>query len=132
MIADHRGRGRTEQDRTSGHLRPQHGQIAAIVAQAVLLLVGRFVFLVDNDDAEMLQRRKDRRPRSQHHFGRGRKNRLPLVETLAVTETAVQHRQLRPESGIKMGLELGGQGDFRHQHQRRFCLGSRACCTAWR
>ena len=38
----------------------QHGQIAAAVAQAVLLLVGRFVLLVDNNQAEVGKRRKHR------------------------------------------------------------------------
>ena len=89
-----------------------------MVAQAVVLLVGRLVFLVHDDQTHLLQRRKHRRTRTEHHPGLAAEHALPLVEPLAVSQAAVQHGQQVAEATVEMGFELRGQGDLRHEHKR--------------
>ena len=89
-----------------------------MVAQAVVLLVGWLVFLVHDDQTHLFQRREHRRTRTEHHPGLAAEHALPLVEPLAVSQTAVQHGQQVAEAAVKMGFELRGQGDLRHEHER--------------
>ncbi len=41
-------------------------QIAGVIAGRFLLFIGRFVFLIQNDQADIVDRRKDCRTRSDH------------------------------------------------------------------
>ena len=51
--------GRPQHDGSALQLGAQHGEVASMVARAVLLLVGRIVLLVHDDEAEILHRGKD-------------------------------------------------------------------------
>ncbi len=58
-----RGRRRQHHD-AAGEPRPDHGQVARIVAEALLLLVGCVVLLVDDDETAPRQRREHRGARA--------------------------------------------------------------------
>ena len=73
LAADHvlqgleRGRRRAEHDGHAGALRAQDGEVARRIAEAALVLLERrVVFLVDDDDAEIGDRREHRRARAEH------------------------------------------------------------------
>ena len=44
---------RGEHDRDVGATRANHGHVAGVITHAVLLLVGRIVLLIDDDEAEL-------------------------------------------------------------------------------
>ena len=89
-----------------------------MVAEALLVLVGGVVLLVDHDDSEVLERSEERAART-HRDGRiARAQALPLLEALARAESAVQDRHPVSEAGPQPRHELVRQGDLRHQQQR--------------
>ena len=55
-----RGRGTAQQHRNAQRLGPDQGEIARVVTDAVLLLVAAVVFLVDDQQAGLGQRREHR------------------------------------------------------------------------
>ncbi len=64
-----RRRGRAEHDRHAALACPPHRDIARRVAHAFLLLVGRVVLLIDQDQPQTRQRREHRQPRAEHNVG---------------------------------------------------------------
>ena len=54
------GRGRDQDDRRRLQPGAYHGHVAGVVDHALLLLEGRFMFLVDDDEAETRERQKER------------------------------------------------------------------------
>jgi hypothetical protein len=58
---DRRRRGR-KRNRDVCNARAHHGHVARVIAHAVLLLVGRVMLLVDDDEAEVGIRQEQRRP----------------------------------------------------------------------
>lgn len=86
-----RGRGRTQHHRHIQVVRPPHRQIARRIAQAVLLLVGRVVFFIDDDQAQLGQRREYRHARAQQHARLAALGARPRIQPLAVGQAAVHH-----------------------------------------
>ena len=120
--AFHRGRGAAENDCASFALRPQNGHIPGVVARRLLLLVGPFVFFIDNDDAEPFQRREDSASRADDDAGPSGMDLAPFVVAFAAREMAVEDGDLTLNLG-EPGLEslngLWRERDLRHQNQRR-------------
>ena len=76
------------------------------------------MLFVDDDDAEIFKRRKQRGA-SAYHNGRFAVFRLqPGRETFAVIESGVQHFHRRIKALAKTGDSLRRQADLRHHHQR--------------
>ena len=98
-----------------------------MVAGRLLLLVGVLVFLVHDDQAERLDRRKDGRARADDNARAALANLVPLVMPLAGGQMAVQHRHQRLQrAGAEPRLEaldgLRRERNFRHEHDRAFAL----------
>ncbi len=101
------GRGATQhQDGAmpAGQL-PGHG--AAVVARHGVLLVGRLVLLVHDDEAHPQQGREERRARPHGYPGLTAPEALPLVKALALRQGAVQHRHLTAEARRDAPKNLG-------------------------
>src|SRR6185312_7494192 len=73
--------------------------LARMIARRLALLVARLVLLVDHDRADVLERRKDRGPRTDGDALASLAKGEPFVITHAVAERAVKHRDLIAEQG---------------------------------
>jgi hypothetical protein len=80
------------------------------------------VLLVHDDRAEVLERRKDRRPRSDRDSLPTLLEREPFVVPLAVAQRAVEDRDLVAEDGAEPIDRLRSERDLRHEHDRRLSL----------
>ena len=127
VVALQRGRGRAEHDRRPFHLAAHDGHVARVVARRLLLLVGVLVLLVHDDQAQRLDRRKDRRARADGDPRAALADLVPFVVPLAGGQMAVQHRHQRLQrTGAEPRLEpldgLRRERNFRHQHNRALAL----------
>ena len=101
----------------------QHGDIAAVVARDVFLLVGVLVLLIDEDEAEVRQRREDGGARADDDAGDALADAVPFVEALALGEVRVQHGDLvlhGGEAGFEAADGLGREGNFRNEDEDGF------------
>ena len=89
VIALHRRRRRSEDDERARPLTADDGDVAAVVARALVLLVRGVVLLVDDNQADLFERREDGRPRADDDVDVAAADALPLIVTLAVGEAAV-------------------------------------------
>ena len=115
------GRRRAAQDRHGVHQAgPDHRHVPRMVERRVVeLLVGRFVFLVDDDQAEVGQRGE--------HGGAGAHDDAvvpgagppPGVVPLSRGQAAVQDGHEIPEMGAELPHGLRGQGELRDEHDGR-------------
>ena len=103
----------------AGALRAQDREIARRVAKAALLLLERgVVFLVDDHDAEIRDRREHRRARAEHDARLARQALAPGRQPLGVGQRGVQQRQRHGEALAEARHQLRRETDLRHQHQR--------------
>ena len=113
-----RGRGRTEHDGNLQLPGAPHGQVARRIAQAFLLLVGRVVFLVDDDQFQFRQGRQDGQPGAEHDARLALVGGQPVQHALAFGQAAVQGGQHDAgKARADIAFQLGRQIDFRHQDQ---------------
>ena len=75
-----------------------------------LLFVGRFVFFIDNDESEILQRREYCAARADHDPGAAGMNLVPFIVAFALGQVTVQN-----SNGI---LRLG-ESPFEALHRLR-------------
>ena len=83
VITLERRRRGSEQDDALLHLRTHDRDVARMVTRRFLLFVGRFVLLIDDDQPEILERRKDRAARTDHDPRAARLNLVPFIVALA-------------------------------------------------
>ena len=88
----------------------------------LVLLVGRLVLLVDDDDAQVHRRGEQRAPRADHHVGQAVPDVPPLVEPLPLGQAMVQHCNPAGESGLDDANRLRRQRDLRNQIDRLLAL----------
>ena len=113
-----RRRGRAKHDGNRQALRAGQREVARGVAEAFLLLVRGVVFLVDDDQPGVGERREDRGPRPDHDGGLAAARRTPGPQPLDVGQRRVQHGEWHGEARRETGNQLRRQRDLRHQHQR--------------
>ena len=75
------------------------------------------MLLVDDDQAEPLERREDRRPRADDDVDVAAADALPLIVALAVGQAAVLDRDAVAERLAEQRGDGRRQRDLRHQHQ---------------
>ena len=112
-----RRRRRAEHHRASAEPPERHREIARVIADALFLLVGRVVLLIDDDQAGVVQRCEDRRARTDHH-ARSRRSARPSSPSSARRRSARYGASPAsvPKRCAKRPHDLIGQRDFRHQH----------------
>ena len=76
------------------------------------------MLLVDDDQADLLERREHGRARADDDVDVAAADPLPLVVALAVGEAAVLDGDALAERLAEQGGGGRGQGDLRHEHQR--------------
>ncbi|MNZ58589.1 hypothetical protein D3C78_766030 [compost metagenome] len=112
-----RGGGRAEQDWDAGAMGPHHRQIPRVVAKTILLLEGAVVFLVDDDDAEVLERGEHRGAGADQDGGAAVAAGEPGIEPLPVVHGGVHRHHGHLEAAPEAVDGLGGEAYFRHHHQ---------------
>ena len=119
---------RREDDGRAGSTGAHQRHGASVVARVGLLLVRDLVLLVDHDQAEVAQRRQDRRARADQH------TRLPALEALpdpcplALRQPRVQHLDESTKAPPHARRRLGSQRDLGHEDDHATALLERVCC----
>ena len=112
-------RGRAGDEHRPGVARAPGGDAAGVVARVALVLVAGVVLLVDDDQAEVGQRREDRRAGAHADPRRPAAQAHPLVVALAVGELGVQDRDGVAEARDEARHDLRGQRDLGDEHEHR-------------
>src|SRR6185369_7426563 len=88
------------------------------VAEAVLLLVGRIVLLVDDDQAEARDRREEGGAGADDRPGLAAPDAPPLRPSLARPERAVQHGDRVAQAAADAIEQLMRERDLRNEEER--------------
>ena len=108
----------SQHDRDAMAGRARHGQVASRVPEALLLLVGRVMLLVDDDDAEARQRGEHGGARADHDGRRAGAGGPPRGQALGVGHRRVERDDGDGQSAAEACDQLRREGDFRNQHHR--------------
>ena len=103
-------------------LRADDCNIARVIARRFLLFVGCFVFFIDNDESEILQRREYRAARADHDPGAAGMDLVPFIVAFALGQMTVQNRDVvlrLGEPAFKAFHRLRRKRDFRDQNNCR-------------
>ena len=112
-----RGRCGGEHDRRLFEPRAHDRHVARIVDDAVFLLVGAVVLLVDDDEAEVGERQEQSRARPDDDPRFAVRRRGPDALALALGQPRVPFGRPRAEPGREPVEELGGERNLGQQHQ---------------
>ena len=99
------------------------GHAARVVARVALVLVGRVVLLVDDDEADVAHGREDRRARPDAHARLPRAQPRPLVVALAGGELGVKDGDGVAEARHEARHDLRRQRDLGHEHDHPAAVG---------
>jgi hypothetical protein len=94
-----------------------------VARRLILLFIGPFVLLINDDESQIGLRSKDSPPRADDHIEGTLSYEMPLIELLAQRELAVQDGHPLGETGGKPSDSLGSKGDLRHQDDPPLALG---------
>ena len=72
-----------------------------MISRRFLLFVGRFVFFIDNDESEILQRRENSAARTDHDARATGMNFVPFVVAFALGQMTVQNSDVVLRLGEK-------------------------------
>ena len=98
--------------------RPLPGHLVGGVPGRGLGAVGVLLLLVDDDEADVFQWRKDGAAGTHHDVGPAVLDHLPLEQSFRVVEGRVLHGHPPAELALQPQDHLGGQADLRYKHQR--------------
>ena len=90
-----------------------------MVARTGALLVTGLVLLVDDDEAKVAERAKERRTGADNHAGRTAGDHIPLVQALASRKARMEHGNRLAKARAKAADGLGRQRDLGHEHAGR-------------
>ena len=112
-----RRRGAVDSDRALER-RALRGDRPRVVARVGLLLEGRVVLLVDDDQPDAAHRREHGRARADDDARLAARDPVALVAPLGVAERGVEDRHDVPEARPKPAHRLRGERDLGHEHDR--------------
>ncbi len=87
-----------------------------MVARTGALLVAGLVLLVDDDEAQVAERAKERRASADDHAGRTAGNHIPLVQALAGRKPRMEHGDRLAKARAEAADGLGCQRYLGHQY----------------
>src|SRR5262245_9925806 len=119
----HRGRGAAQDDRGVGQTRAHNRRVAPVIARRLFLFVRGLVLFVDDDKADVFQRREDARTGADADSGLALTNAIPFVKAFAVRERRMQNGDGVAEVRAQSPREHRRQRNLRHEHQRRLAFG---------
>ncbi len=122
-----RGRGRRKDDREFSDRAIEHGHVAGVVGDAVILLVGAFMFLIDDDEAQLFPRQEKGGAGADDDFCFAAGNTAPDAFAFAGPQVGMPLGGLASKAGFDAGDESGGQRNFRQQ-QEDLPAGGKGCC----
>ncbi|MEY9106359.1 hypothetical protein ABH999_002555 [Bradyrhizobium yuanmingense] len=114
----HRRRRGGQHDRNFCDMSAHHRHVTGVVVHAVVLLVGLVVLLIDDDEAKIGVREKQRRTRADHDRRRTFGDRGPIARAGARGELGMPFDRPHAKTLREAIEELAGQRDLRHQDQR--------------
>ena len=114
-----RGRGGAQHKRAA--VTPRHlcRHLARVVARTGTLLVTGLMLLVDDDEAQVAERAKERRAGAHDHASGTAGDHIPLVQALASRKAGMEHGDRLAKARAEAADGLGRQRDFGHKHARR-------------
>ena len=114
-----RGRGGAQHKRAA--VTPRHlcRHLARVVARTGTLLVTGLMLLVDDDEAQVAERAKERRAGADYHASGTAGDHIPLVQALASRKAGMEHGDRLAKARAEAADGLGRQRDFGHKHARR-------------
>ena len=119
VAAFERWRGRTQYDKSARVSASNHRHVTPVVPRSFLLLERAVVLFVDDDQSELVQRRKHSRARADHDRHLAAPDAKPLVRTLTVGQSAVLHGNSIAKRIAKRPGNSGRQGDLGDEHEHR-------------
>ena len=93
--------------------------LARVVARAGALLVTGLMFLVDDDEAQVVERAKERRAGSHDHTCGPAGNHIPLVQALAGRKARMEHGDRLAKARAEAADGLSRQRDLGDEHASR-------------
>ena len=114
-----RGRGGAQHKRAA--VTPRHlcRHLARVVARTGTLLVTGLMLLVDDDEAQVAERAKERRAGAHDHARGTAGDHIPLVQALAGREARMEHGDRLAKTRAEAADGLGRQRDLGHEHAGR-------------
>src|SRR5260370_12267292 len=122
VVSLKRRRRRSQQRNRAFHLRAHDCDVAPVISGSFLLFVTVLVFFIDNDQPEILERRKTRRPRSHNHARLTVPHTPPFSRSLHVAQRRVQYRyalKLCPKPRAALPPDPQRQRNLGDQNDRR-------------
>ena len=113
-----RGRGGTQHHRAAAQMAAHHGHVAGLIGDAVLLLVGLVVLLIDDDEPEIGEGQEQGRAGADHKLRLVLRHRAPDPAALRRRQPRMPFGGPGAEALLAAGDELAGQRDLGHEHQR--------------
>ena len=114
----HRRRRRGQHHRNFCDAAAHHRHVAGVIMRAILLLVGRVMLLIDDDQAQIGIGQEQRRARADHHRHFVRRHRRPGARARARRQLRMPFRRPSAEARGETVERLRGERDLRHQDQR--------------
>ena len=122
MITLERRRGAAQHDDAFFDFRADDCDIAGVISRRFLLFVGRFVFFIDNDESEILQRRENSAARADHDPRAAGLNLVPFIVPFAFGQMTVQNSDVilrLGEPAFEAFHRLRRKRDFRNENNGR-------------
>ena len=114
-----RRRGRPQHERAAIAARHLGCHLARMVARTGPLLVAGLVLLVNDDEAQVAKRAKERRTCADDHAGRTAGDHIPLIQALASRKTRMEHGDRLAKARAEAADGLGCQRNLGYQHAGR-------------
>ena len=112
------GGGTGQQEQCTVFRRALAGHLMGGVPGCGLRAVGMLLLLVNDDKADVFQRRKNRAAGAYHDIRPAILDHLPLEQPFGVVEGGVLHGHPAAKLALEPQDHLRCQADLRHQHQR--------------
>ena len=121
-----RGRGRRENDRKFSDRPIEHGHVAGVVGDAVILLVGAFMLFIDDDEAQFFPRQEKSGAGADNYFCFDARHTAPDAFPFAWPQVGMPLGGFAGEAGFDAGDESGSQRNF-WQQQENLPAGGQGC-----